>query len=248
VREVRDVHQQFIGTGSSECCNFYNTNLLVQYEEKRLLIDCGWTAKQALGDLNLSITDIDAIYITHVHGDHVFGLERFGFEGRYVHNCHRIKLYVPKSVFPLLWDETLKGSMGYSSDGENTLEDFFDVELVEDKFTWQGLSFQLFATPHTKGKPSFGLRLPHRFTFTSDSNVIGGFAQLVEDDAYIFHDAYSAGDFHPAHATLQEMRDAYQTGLLKRIHLVHYDDAIATRGMELCDFAGWVEQGKVFRC
>jgi len=245
---MSDVALQFIGAGDSECLNYYNTNLMIQHQQKRLLVDCGWTAKQALHDLGLGITDIDAIYITHVHGDHVFGLERFAFESRYVHGGYRIKLFVPKSVYPLLWNETLKGSMGYSSDGENTLQDFFDVVLIEDEFCWQGLNFQLFPTPHTKGKPSYGIRLPHRFTFTSDSNVLPDFASLVEDDTYIFHDAYSAGDFHPAHATLQEMRDAYATDLCKRIHLVHYDDEIATRGAQLDGFAGWVKQGAVFTC
>ena len=245
---MSDVKLQFIGAGDSECLNYYNTNLLVEHQGQRLLVDCGWTAKRALHDLGLCTTDIDAIYITHVHGDHVFGLERFGFENRYVHDEYRIKLFVPRSVLPLLWDETLKGSMGYSSDGENKLEDFFDVRVVDDGFSWQSLDFELFPTPHTKGKPSFGIRLPHRFTFTSDSNVIDDFASLVDGDIHIFHDAYSAGDFHPAHATLQEMRDAYTSELLKRIYLVHYDDAIATRGDALNDFAGWVKQGEVFQC
>ena len=245
---MSDVELQFIGSGDSECLSYYNTNMLLEHQGKRMLIDCGWTAKRALHDLGLGITDIDAIYITHVHGDHVFGLERFGFESRYVYHDYRIKLFVPQGVLPLLWDETLKGSMGYSSDGENALEDFFDVCVVNDTFTWQGLGFQLFPTPHTKGKPSFGIRLPHRFTFTSDSNVINDFESLVDDDKYIFHDAYSAGDFHPAHATIEEMRDAYVAKLRQRVYLVHYDDGIYDRLSSLQDFAGIVEQGKVYTC
>jgi len=245
---VNDVKLRFIGTGDSECLKYYNTNLLLEYQDKRMLVDCGWTAKRALHDLGLAITDIDAIYITHVHGDHVFGLERFGFESRYVHDGYRIKLFVPQSVLPLLWDETLKGSMGYSSDGLNTLDDFFDVHVVDDNFTWQGLDFQLFPTPHTKGKPSFGIRLPHRFTFTSDSNVIEDFADLVKTDTFIFHDAYFAGDFHPAHATIEEMRSAYDDSLRKRIHLIHYDDNIHTRESEMKDFAGIAGQGEIFLC
>jgi len=238
----------FIGAGDSEAMRFYNTNLLLEYDNQRLLVDCGWTAKQALHDIGLGITDIDAIFITHVHGDHVFGLERFGFESRYVHNGYRIKLFVPEPVLPFLWDECLKGSMGYSSDGKNALNDFFEVCIVYDAFTWQGLNFMIFPTTHTRGKPSFGVRLPHRFTFTSDTNVIEDFASLVEDDLYIFHDSYVAGDFHPAHATVGEMREAYSSALLKRIHLVHYDDAIVEHELRLQGFAGWVRQGERFQC
>jgi len=90
--------------------------------------------------------------------------------------------------------------------------------------------------------------LPHRFTFTSDSNVISHFEHLVEDDAYIFHDSYVAEDFHPAHATVKEMRDTYSIELLKRIHLIHYDDAISSHEDKLKEFAGWVKQGEVFQC
>lgn len=242
------VKLRFIGTGDSESMKFHNTNLLLEYQEGRLLVDCGWTAKQALHDLGLGIPDIDAIFITHVHGDHVFGLERFGFESRYVHDGYRIKLFVPESVLPILWEECLKGSMGYSSDGQNTLHDFFDVCVVNDGFVWQGLHFQTFSTTHTKGKPSFGVRLPHRFTFTSDTNVIEGFEVLVDDDLYVFHDAYVAGAIHPAHATVQEMREAYSPALLRRIQLVHYDDAIVEHQEKLHGFAGWVRQGEVFQC
>jgi len=248
---MREVNLQFIGAGDSESLQYYNSNLLIEHQQKRLLVDCGWTAKQALADLKLSMLDIDAIFITHVHGDHVFGLERFGFETRYVHGGYRIKLFVPKILLPLLWDETLKGSMGYSSDGLNTLDDFFDVIPLEGdapEFTWQNLNFETFPTPHTKGKPSFGIRLPQRFTFTSDTNVIVDFKSLIADDTYVFHDAYTAGDFHPAHATLQEMRKAYDSQVLKRIHLVHYDDEISHREEQLHGFAGWVKQGQVYPC
>jgi len=239
---------KFLGTGDSESLRFYNTNGLLQHGGKRLMIDCGWTAKQALDESSLSIADIDAIFITHVHGDHVFGLERFGFESRYVHGGYRIKLYVPETVLPILWHECLKGCMGYSSDGKNQLNDFFDVRSVHEKFTWQDTEFLTFPTTHTKGKPSFGMRMPHRFTFTSDTNVIPHLEQWVEDDRWIFHDVWAAEGEHPAHATIDEMRKAYSPALLRRIWLMHYDDAIEQHLGKMGSFAGWAKQGEVFQC
>lgn len=244
---MSEIVVRFIGTGDSESLNYYNTNMLVSTRAKNLLVDCGWTAKQALRDHGLTIKDIDAIFITHVHGDHVFGLERFGFESRYVHGGHRIKLYVPESVLYPLWHECLKGCMGYSGDGKNDMDDFFDVIPVSERFFWEGLDFEVFPTTHTVGKPSFGIRLPYRFTFTSDTNAIPELSRIVQDDPYVFHDVYLSGDSHPAHATAPELRRLYSPELLRRIYAIHYGDDIIDQLHKLEGFAGWVRQGELFK-
>ncbi|RME83486.1 MAG: MBL fold metallo-hydrolase [Zetaproteobacteria bacterium] len=243
---MREFALQFIGTGDSESLRFYNTNALITRNGKHLLVDCGWTAKRALHERGLRICDIDGVFVTHVHGDHVFGLERFGFESRYVYRGHRIKLYLHESVLGPLWDECLRGCMGYSSDGENAIEDFFDVRIVETTFSWEGIDFEIFPTTHTPGKPSFGVRAPRRFTFTSDTNAIPDLPEIAKEDPYVFHDLYLSGPSHPAHATPEELMDAYPETLLRRIWAVHYGDDIERRLDKLERFAGWVPQGMVF--
>ena len=239
---------KFLGVGDSESLAHYNTNILIVHRSRRLLVDCGWTAKKALHENGLAINDIEAVFVTHVHGDHVFGLERFGFEARYVLGGHRIRLVGDESVLEVLWRECLKGCMGYSSSGENGIEDFFDVRLVKDgAFEWADMRFEVFPTPHTKGKPSFGIRLPGRFVFTSDSNVIPGLDKIAGEDEVIFHDACITRKEHPAHATVDEMRRCYSEALRKRIFLMHYEDAFIGSNIDLGDFAGVVKQGDVFR-
>lgn len=47
-------------------------------ESTKILIDAGLSAKatkQRLSELNLSLSDIDAILVTHEHGDHIKGIE-----------------------------------------------------------------------------------------------------------------------------------------------------------------------------
>ncbi|RMG40979.1 MAG: MBL fold metallo-hydrolase [Methanobacteriota archaeon] len=244
--KMNSVSAMFIGTGNSECLNFYNTNMLISRNAKHLLIDCGWTAKEALLNQRLSIRDIDAIFITHIHGDHVFGLERFGFESRYVHN-HRIKLFVTRDVLYPLWNECLMGCMGYSSDGKNDIGSFFEIIQIDDSFSWQGLDFKVFPTTHTVGKPSYGIRLAGCFTFTSDTKAIPDLDKITQDDPYVFHDLCLAVDHHPAHATIPELIQSYPPELLKRIYAVHYEDDIMNHIHKLKNFAGWVKQGEIFR-
>lgn len=50
-----------------------HSSLLVEDDAGRLLIDCGATTPLALSKLGLGQRDLDAILITHLHGDHFAG-------------------------------------------------------------------------------------------------------------------------------------------------------------------------------
>jgi phosphoribosyl 1,2-cyclic phosphodiesterase len=60
-----------LGSGSSGNCAYLET------DHTRLLVDAGFSAKQIelrLASIGRSITDVQAIFLTHEHGDHVCGL------------------------------------------------------------------------------------------------------------------------------------------------------------------------------
>ena len=63
----------FLGVGDATCAEAGNTSLL--YAGRRsILIDCGPTVPQALGRAAPDPEALDAIWITHQHADHCFGL------------------------------------------------------------------------------------------------------------------------------------------------------------------------------
>jgi ribonuclease BN (tRNA processing enzyme) len=65
----------FLGTGTPlGQRGLHQTCILVQTPGLNLLIDCGMTALTSLGRIGMDSRDIDAVVISHLHGDHFGGL------------------------------------------------------------------------------------------------------------------------------------------------------------------------------
>jgi len=235
---------QLIGTGNSESLRFWNSSALIYSENSKILIDCGFTIKYALAAQQLTLKDIDAVFITHIHGDHVHGLERLGFESRYIYH-RRPRLYLEQDLYNLLWDRCLSGSMGNTSCGNTKLEDFFDVNIIKNNaFNESGCCFRTFTTPHTQGKPSYGLILNEKLLFTADTNLIPNTENLLPT-GIIIHDCCLYAN-NPAHATINQLINSYPKKLRQRMLVTHYGDNIDFyRALINREFLGVAQQGQI---
>ena len=68
---------QFLGVGSQfSGHDQYHSNMVITARSgKRMLIDCGSDVKFSLAECGLLPTDLDAVYISHLHADHIGGME-----------------------------------------------------------------------------------------------------------------------------------------------------------------------------
>lgn len=212
-----------IGTGHSESIYRNNASALIRNNQGNLLIDCGHTAKQALHEHGMTIGEIDSIFITHVHGDHVFGLERFAYESKFKHN-KKIDLIFKVELYEELWEQTLKGSLGKIGEGSATFSDFFNLIILEgDVFTANGLDYNVFPVTHTPGKPAYGINISESVLYTGDTTAIPDTLSSKQFH-YCIHDA-TLSEFNPVHATPDSMIESYPESLRKKIILTSYDDS-----------------------
>ena len=67
---------QFLGTAAGKPSNHRNvTSIAVIMEDSEFsLVDCGEATQHQLMKTSLKVTKLKEIYITHLHGDHIFGL------------------------------------------------------------------------------------------------------------------------------------------------------------------------------
>ncbi|MFS1513361.1 MBL fold metallo-hydrolase [Chengkuizengella sp. SCS-71B] len=159
---------QMIGTGSAFSKKYFNNNALVYADDFTLLIDCGITAPMALHQLNKTVQEINGILITHLHADHVGGVEELAFQAKYLYNI-KPKLFICSKLLPILWENSLKAGL---SDGQgNKLEDFFEViPIIENEniIITPSLNIEMIQTKHFPNKLSYSLFINNDIFYSAD--------------------------------------------------------------------------------
>jgi len=75
---------QFLGSGDAfGSGGRFNMCMLVEYEPKRFLIECGASSLIAMKRFQVSPDSIDTILITHLHADHFGGLPFFILDAQF---------------------------------------------------------------------------------------------------------------------------------------------------------------------
>jgi phosphoribosyl 1,2-cyclic phosphodiesterase len=251
-----------VGCGSAFTSQaYYQTMFLLEAPSgKRMLFDCGSDARFALADFgvnNGNLPDmIDAVYISHLHGDHVGGLEWLGFCNYFNPRRFRPKLFANRRLMLDLWEKCLRGGMESVEGKVNYLTDYFDTKPVEgnDKFEWEGMEFTPVQTVHVMNgmeiTPSYGLLvapiahpaegivvrgMAPRFFLTSDTqfcpNQIQKFYDMTETDGVIMHDCETAPYYSRVHAHFDDLK-RLPAATKAKMWLCHYQpdpkqDAVA---------------------
>jgi ribonuclease BN (tRNA processing enzyme) len=221
-----------------------------------MLIDCGSDARLSLYELGLNYDDIDDIYVSHLHADHVGGLEWMGFCRKYYSDREKPRLHISRSMVNNLWRNVLSGGMKSSSFAEktNSLNSFFEVDAVGKKgsFEWRKIQFKLVKTVHIhegkKAKPSYGLFFTvnrHSIFITTDTKFCPGiFMDYYQKADLIFHDCEIASIKSGVHAHYDELINLDKS-IKAKIWLYHYNpDPLPNAKKE--GFRGFVKKGQVF--
>lgn len=160
-----------IGCGNAFSSESFNQSFVIEEAGRRMLIDCGMQTPQALVTARYKPQDIHDIYVSHLHADHVGGLEYFAF-ARYDWAKHprswREGTYAPRLIGNVqllrdLWDKTLRGGLESMEGFVSNLETFFEPVPVEPnkRFEWQGWTVDLIQQIHIMSgsviMPSFGI-------------------------------------------------------------------------------------------
>jgi ribonuclease BN (tRNA processing enzyme) len=247
----------FLGSGSAFTVganNFQSNMLLVTEDNQKLLIDCGTDIRFSLYSAGLSYLDITDIYISHLHSDHVGGLEYIAFSTLFDPRCKKPHLYLSKDVASNIWDRTLSGGLR-SLDGDIAdLETFFEQHKIDRKgyFMWQDIRFNLVRVIHVNNgfylMPSYGLFFTIEgtkvFLSTDTQLCFDKNGEVYEQADLIFHDCETSRYQTPVHANYEQLTYLPEK-IKKKMWLYGYQPGLLPDAKK-DGFCGFVECGQEF--
>lgn len=241
-----------LGVGDTFTERHHTHALLVEAGGFRLAIDCPDSYRRVLKDARdkialtepreraqelsagLDLFSIDDVLITHVHGDHMNGLEGAAFL-KWFAQKKKLGLHTIQQVRDVIWDERLRVSMGQLWDGER-----FDTLSFDDYFAWSEVSLEretkigplTVRARRTKHHvPTSALFIEHdgrSIGISSDTAFDPELIAFLAEADVVVHET-NAGPAHTAYEDLLTLAPRVKD----KMRLVHYADTFDVDASEI---------------
>ncbi len=177
--------------------NRYPSAQILSVNGRLFLIDAGEGVQQRLRQAHLSFSKLEAVFISHIHGDHVFGLPGLLSTMSMLGRTGRLDVYGPDALGGMLrWYDT------YYGEGMNFPVEFHPVRVSTLTEIHQSRRVRVSAFPLNHKIECYGYRFdeirtprtaqaapPHSFAYCSDTAPDGRLKDWVRGVDLLYHEA-----------------------------------------------------------
>ena len=209
--------------------------IVVDVAGSRILLDCGATSLTALKRLGIEPNSIDAVVVSHLHGDHFGGLPFLVLDGQFSRRDTPLRVCGPRGT-----DGRLRRTMEALFPGSTSVDRKFQVEVTEllpgaAAEPVPGVTLTTFAADHACGAPPLMLRLQGdgtRIAYTGDTAWTPAIMDLAAEADLFVCEGYFPARRVPYHLSYAELLEHEAEFTAKRVVLTHMTaEMIAAEGV-----------------
>jgi ribonuclease BN (tRNA processing enzyme) len=222
-----------LGVGDAFSAIYYSSCFALEAKGQWLLVDCPHPIRKIFREgsraagLSMDVDQLQALVLTHLHGDHASGVEGLAFYFRYVLG-RKLPLITHPDVAAALWTKHLAGSMEWSlqqahqAPAHRTLEDFIELIPLEENHSLRQGPFELTCRKTLHNIPTVA------YTIQAEGRTLGHSADTAFDPLLIdwlagadliVHEA-CGGFMHTAYDDLLTLPDRVR----QKMRILHFPD------------------------
>jgi ribonuclease Z len=174
-----------LGTGNPRpVMRRFGPSILVEAGKEKLLFDCGRGATQRIYQLNIPFAGVTALFLTHLHSDHIVGIPDLYLTGWVMGRANPLRVWGPAGTANMM--SRLQQAYEFDIHVRRDVDEKLPAEgaVVVARDIDEGVAYQngdlkvtAFAVDHGPVKPAFG----YRIDFAGHSVVLSGDTRYSEN-------------------------------------------------------------------
>jgi ribonuclease Z len=219
---AQEIKVTLLGTGTPvPAMNRFGPSTLVEAAGQKFLFDAGRGALQRLTQLRVRWQDVDGVFLTHLHSDHVVGFPDLWLTGWLVGpgRDRPLRVWGPRGTQKMmshleqayefdirirLYDDRA------APDGVVLLAEDFNEGVVLEK---GGLRITAFEVDHSPVRPAFGFRVDYggrSVVLSGDTRVSPNLIRHAQDVDLLVHEVASPESFQRAGTRLERAKSVIE--------------------------------------
>jgi ribonuclease Z len=193
----------------------FGPSILVEAGQKKLLFDCGRGATQRIEQIRIPFTQIDALFLTHLHSDHVVGIPDLWLTGWARGRKVPLEVWGPAGTKDMM--SHLKEAFQFDiqirqqddklpARGVDVLARDIEQGLVYDN---AGIKVTAFTVDHGQVKPALGYRIDfagHSVVLSGDTRYSENLIRFSQGADVLIHEVIDPEAFRAKNPSMSEER------------------------------------------